>query len=87
MPTSPPSSQIGGNIVVSIISAKLDATCSDEILSSNEMSSPMLGSKISTPPFVRPGTLDLAIKLAASLSEATSSGGFGGGLLLQSSHA
>jgi hypothetical protein len=87
MPTSPPSSQIGGNILISIISAELDGTCSDEILSSNVMSAPMPGSHLSTPPFVRPGTLDLAIKLAASLSEAISSGGFGSGLLLRSSHA
>jgi hypothetical protein len=85
-----------GHVWVSIVSgsrlrlateqAKLDATCSDEILSSNVMSAPLLGSHLSTPPFFRPGNLDLAIKLAASLSEATSSAGFGDGLSLRTSH-
>jgi hypothetical protein len=65
--------------------AKLDATCSDEILNSNVMWAPLLGSHLSTPPSFRPGNLYLAIKLAASLSEATS-GGFGSGLLLRTSH-
>jgi hypothetical protein len=66
--------------------AKLDATCNDEILNSNVMSAPLLGSHLSTPPFFRPGNLYLAIKLAASLSEATTRGGFGSGLLLRTSH-
>jgi hypothetical protein len=66
--------------------AKLNATCSDEILISNVMSAPLLGSHLSTPPFFRPGNFNLAIRLAASLSEATTSGGVGSGLLLRTSH-
>jgi hypothetical protein len=49
-------------------------------------STPLLGSHLSTPLFFRPGNLDLAVKLAASLSEDTTSGGFGSGLLLRTSH-
>jgi hypothetical protein len=66
--------------------AKPDATCSDEILSSNVMSAQLLGSHLSTPPFFRPGNLALAIILAASQSEATTSGGFGSGVLVRTSH-
>jgi hypothetical protein len=50
------------------------------------MSASLLGSHLSTPFLFRPGKLYLAIKLAASLSEATASGGFGSGLLLRTSH-
>ena len=62
--------------------AKLDATCSDEILSSNVMSAPLLGSHLS----LSSRKLYLAIKLAALLSEVTTSEGFGSGLLLRTSH-
>ena len=65
--------------------ANKDATCSDEILSSNVMSAPPLGSHLSTPLFFRRGNLHLAIKLATSLPEATTSGGFGNGLRLRTS--
>jgi hypothetical protein len=66
--------------------AKLDAACSDEMLNSNVMSAPLLGSHLSTPLFFRPGNVNLAIKLAASLSEDTTRGGVGSGLLLRTSH-
>ena len=59
----------------------------NELLSSNVMSAPLLASHLSTPLFLRPGNLHLAIKLAASLSEATTSGGFGSALLLRTSLA
>jgi hypothetical protein len=47
------------------------------------MSAPLPGSHLSAPLFVRPGNLYLAIKLAASLFEATTSGGFGSGLFFE----
>ena len=62
--------------------AKLDGACSDEVRSSNVKSVPLLGSHLSTPLVFNPGFLDVANKLAASLSEATTCGGFGSGLLL-----
>ena len=66
--------------------AKLDAACSDKILNSNGTPAPLLGSHLSTPLFFRPGNVNLAIKLAASLSEDTTSGSFGTAILLRASH-
>jgi hypothetical protein len=76
----------GSRLRLATEQATQDATGRDEILSSNVMSAPLLGWHLSTPPFFRPGNLYLAIKLATSLSEATTSGGFGNGLLLRTSH-
>jgi hypothetical protein len=58
----------GSRLRLATEQAKLYATCSDEILSSNVMSAPLLGSHLSTPPSFRPGNVNLAIKLAVSLS-------------------
>jgi hypothetical protein len=47
--------RFGSRLWLATEQAKLDATCSDEIRSSNVMSAPLLGSDLSTPPFFRPG--------------------------------